>query len=510
MSEIRLYNTLSRRLDPFTPVHEGEARVYVCGPTVYDAPHIGNARPPVVFDVLTRHLAARGYRVTYVRNITDIDDKILARAKANGEEPTTLAGRVAPVYKSQMRELGCKDPTHEPKVSEHLPEIFAIIERLLSSGAAYEMAMPSGARDVYYAVRGFSGYGKLSRRNIDELIEGARVEKDESKRDPLDFALWKGTTADGWGWPSPWGKGRPGWHIECSAMSERYLGFGFDIHGGGMDMIFPHHENEIAQSEAACPKRGDFCRIWMHNGFINVNQEKMSKSLGNMVKPTDIYQNNDPVALRYMLLTVHYRGPLSLDVETAEDGRVVFPGVDEAERRVDYLYATLDRLDSIARDGEPDAVKELAPYAAIARSARDKVAEALDDDLNTPVALAHVAEIAKASNDVCDMVKKRHKDASFVEAGGRIARLAAEALRSSADVLGMLQVPAAEYASRTRARRLLARKLDAAAIEEKVVARTRAREQKDWARADAIRAELAAWGIDVSDTAGGARWTVKV
>jgi cysteinyl-tRNA synthetase len=248
----------------------------------------------------------------------------------------------------------------------------------------------------------------------------------------------------------------------------------------------------------------------MHNGFINVNQEKMSKSLGNMVRPTDIYRGNDPLALRYMLLTVHYRGPLSLDVETAQDGRVIFPGVDEAERRVDYLYATLERLDTIAQPGEPDPVKELAPYAAIARAAREKIAEALDDDLNTPVALSPVAEAAKAANDLCDIVHKRRKDAGIVQAGGRIARLMAVALRSGAEVLGLLHVPADEYAARTRARRLAARKLDAAAVETKVAERTTAREQKDWARADAIRAELATLGIDARDTATGVRWTVKL
>src|SRR5258708_1976323 len=246
---IRLYNTLTRNLEEVVPRRPGEVRVYVCGMTAYDYAHAGNARSAVVFDVLTRHLRARGYRVVYVRNITDVDDKIFERARQNGEQPLQLSARMAPIYQADMRELGCADPTFEPKVSENLGAITELIQKITQNGNAYEVTMPGGTRDVYFAVRSFPGYGKLSRRNVDDLEVGARVEKGESKRDPLDFALWKGCTEDEWGWPSPWGKGRPGWHIECSAMSATLLGHGFDIHGGGMDLVFPHHENEIAQSE---------------------------------------------------------------------------------------------------------------------------------------------------------------------------------------------------------------------------------------------------------------------
>ena len=510
MPELRLYNTLTRKTEPFQPQIPGKVRLYVCGPTVYDIAHAGNARPAVVFDVLARHLRASGYEVTYVRNITDVDDKILDRAKQLGEEPLALSARMAPIYQEDMRALGCQNPSVEPKVSEHIGEIIELIERLIANGAAYVVTLPSGAKDVYFSVRSFEGYGKLSRRNLDELEVGARVEPGEGKRDPLDFALWKGTTPDGWGWDSPWGKGRPGWHIECSAMSIKYLGLDFDIHGGGMDLIFPHHENEIAQAEAAYPGQR-FCRIFMHNGFINVDKEKMSKSLGNFVKPRDVYENNDPEALRYLYLTVHYRGPLNFDIEKREDGRIVFPGVDEAERRVDYLYATLARLDAIAKPGEVDPnVKELAQYRDVLLNGRKRVAEALDDDLNTPVALAHIAEMAKAANELCDLAQKRRKDARFAEAAAILAHHGREALRSSLDVLGLLQTPAEVYAERTKARRLKNRGITAEFVEAKIAERAAARAAKDFAKADAIRKELEELGIDVADTAEGTKWSVRV
>jgi cysteinyl-tRNA synthetase len=388
---LRLYNTLTQRVEPLAPVHPGEVRIYVCGPTVYDVPHVGHARSAVAPDVLVRHLRASGLRVTFVRNVTDIDDKILKRSTQTGEEPLALSARMTAIYREDMAALGCLVPDHEPKVSEHLPEVIALVQALVDREAAYVVQMPSGARDVCFSVRSFDGYGKLSRRNLSELEVGARVEASEHKRDPLDFALWKGAPGEAYGWPSPWGKGRPGWHIECSAMSERYLGYGFDIHGGGMDLIFPHHENEIAQSEAAHPGEGPLCRVWVHNGFVNIDKEKMSKSLGNFVTIRDVFARNDPEALRYFLLTVQYRGPIAFDTDKLADGRVVFAGVDEAERRVDYLYATLERLEGLgsgAGEAPAKAPAELKAIGARVREARDKVRAALDDDLNTPVALA--------------------------------------------------------------------------------------------------------------------------
>jgi cysteinyl-tRNA synthetase len=511
MPEIKFYNTLTRNLEPFVPRYEGEVRMYVCGPTTYDIAHVGNARPAIVFDVLARHLRARGYRVTYVRNITDVDDKIVARANQNGEQPTALSARFAPIYQADMRALGCSDPTREPKVSEHIPEIIALVQRLIQNGHAYEVTMPNGARDVYFAVRSFPGYGKLSRRNIDELLVGARIEQDDNKRDPLDFALWKGCTDQEWGWPSPWATGRPGWHIECSAMSEKYLGFGFDIHGGGMDLIFPHHENEIAQSEAATAEDGPFARIWMHNGFLNINKEKMSKSLGNFVRPCDVYVSNDPEALRYAYLSAHYRGPMSFDIDKLDDGRVVYPGVDEAERRIDYFFATLARLDAAACEGDwGPRIADLDPFRETILGARERVAAALDDDLNTPVALAHVGELAKAANELCDLIAKRKKDPKLVAEGGKLARAAAEALRSSTDVLGLLMTAAPVYAERTRQRRLASRGLDSDQIEAKLALRAAARKNKDFASADAIRRELFDKGVDIEDTPAASRWNVRI
>jgi cysteinyl-tRNA synthetase len=419
---------------------------------------------------------------------------------------------MAAIYQGDMRDLGCVAPTHEPKVSEYIPEIIELVEKLVANGSAYEAVMPSGARDVYFAVRSFAGYGKLSRRNLDELEAGARVTRDdENKRDPLDFAVWKGCTEDAWGWPSPWGKGRPGWHIECSAMSSKLLGHGFDIHAGGMDLIFPHHENEIAQSEAACPECGPAVRVWMHNGFLNMNKEKMSKSLGNIVKPRDIYRRNDPEALRYALLTAHYRGPLSFDIDKAGDGEPTFPGVDEAERRIDYLYGTSERLAPYTDGGEADPkIKDLANFRSTIAAAEGKILAALDDDLSTPVALAELGELAKAANDLCDVLIKRKKDAALVREGAKLAHAAREALTRATAVLGLLGTPAREYRERTRTRRLAARRLSAETIEGKLRQRAEARQDKDFARADQLRAELTALGVDVADSPEGSTWSIRV
>jgi cysteinyl-tRNA synthetase len=374
--------------------------------------------------------------------------------------------------------------------------------------------MPSGARDVYYSVRSFPGYGKLSKRNVEELRVGARVEASEQKRDPLDFALWKGcASASEWGWESPWGRGRPGWHIECSAMATRYLGHGFDVHCGGMDLIFPHHENEIAQSEAAHPGQGPFALHWIHNGFVNVDKEKMAKSLGNFVTVRDVFARNDPEALRYFLLTVHYRGPIVFDTVKLESGRVEFPGVLEAERRVDYLYGVLDRLSALytgmADQTLAKVPRELEPFAKMAHDARVRVEEALDDDLNTPVALAAIAELAKGANELCDLAQKRKKEAGFAQAVPHVAVQLAVALRASLQSLGLLEAAPAAYFERTRARRLSIRRMTPEGIEARLAERRAARDAKDFARSDAIRAELEAEGVEVADTPAGTTWRVQ-
>ena len=513
MPPLRLYNTLTRATEPFEPVEPGKARIYCCGPTVYDVPHAGHARAALAPDILVRHLRALGFEVTYVRNLTDVDDKILARAKDNGEPPLELSKRMAAVYQEQMRLCGCLDPDQEPRVSEHLEQIFKLITALVEHGSAYAVEMPGGTKDVYFSVRSFPGYGKLSRRKIDELMVGARVEKDESKRDPLDFALWKGAKEEEWGWDSPWGRGRPGWHIECSAMSTHYLGHGFDIHAGGMDLIFPHHENEIAQSEAAAPERGPMAHCWMHNGFVSIDKEKMSKSLGNFVTVQDVLDCNDPEGFRWFLLGVHYRGPVQFDTEKLESGRVIFPGVDEAERRVDYMYATHARLEELVARGVT-APSKLPPEAAKLRDAVREAAEAgragLDDDLNTPVALASLGEMARLGNELCDLAHKRRKDAAFVGAAAVAARSIQSDIDKLADELGLLQAEPDDYAERTRARRLALRGLTVEDIDAKVRARTEARKAKDFARSDELRDELAALGISLKDTPDGTDWTIDV
>ncbi|HVU00138.1 MAG TPA: cysteine--tRNA ligase [Polyangiaceae bacterium] len=509
---MQIYNTLTRKVEPLVPKIPGKVGLYTCGPTVYDVSHAGHARVYCVFDVLVRVLRARGLAVKYVRNVTDVDDKILKRARENGETPLALSRRMTGLFHEDMAALGNLVPEVEPKVSDHIPQIVRFIEDLVAKEAAYVVDMPGGTRDVYFSVRGFPGYGKLSRRKLDELVAGARVEADEqNKRDPLDFALWKGTTPDQWGWDSPWGFGRPGWHIECSAMSREYLGHGFEIHGGGMDLIFPHHENEVAQSEAACPDHGPFAHIWMHNGFLNVDKEKMSKSLGNFVTIRDVLSRNDAEALRLFLLGVHYRGPLQFDTETLADGRVVFPGVDEAERRVDYFYKTLERLRVLLASGQTAPAKlpkELLTLREATEAAVSRADAALDDDLNTSVAIAELGEIAKLANEVCDLAQRKQKDTQFQGSAALLARTLIDSIGRIASELGVLQADARAYQERTRARRLALRKLDEKTIDAKVTERVEARKAKDFARADAVRAELAALGIELHDGPTGTSWSI--
>ena len=506
----RLYNTLTRTTEELTPKGE-RIGIYCCGPTVYDVPHAGHARAALAPDLLVRRLRNKGFQVNYVRNITDVDDKILARAEQNGEPPLELSRRMAAIYQDQMRAVGCLPPDHEPRVSEHLQDIYELIATLIQNGSAYAIDAPSGGKDVYFAVRSFAEYGRLSRRKIDDLIAGARVEKDDAKHDPLDFALWKSAPAEEWGWESPWGRGRPGWHIECSAMCSHFLGHGFDVHAGGMDLIFPHHENEVAQSEAAHPGAGPLAKLWMHNGFVNVDKEKMSKSLGNFVTVRDVLERNDAEGFRWFLLGAQYRGPLQFDTEQLASGRVVFPGVDEAERRVDYVYGAVQRL------GELVSVDLTAPGRLPADLAafRDRITKAeaaadaaLDDDLNTPVALAALGELAQVANEVADLAKKRKKDETFQGAVAGFARLALRAIAKVARDLGLLHATPEEYFQRVQARRMALRGLTASIIEAKVEGRARARKNKDFAAGDAIRDELLALGVTLCDTPTATEWSI--
>ena len=495
---LRLHNTLTGTKDPFVTAEPGHARVYVCGPTVYDYTHLGHARCYVVYDVLVRHLRARGDKVTFVRNVTDIDDKILKRAKENDESPDALAARFTTAFWEDMARLGNATPDVEPKVSEHLGEIIALIERLIAGGHAY-----AADGDVYFDVRSFEAYGKLGKKDLATLEAGRSQRLDETKqarkRHPLDFALWKGADADDWGWDSPWGRGRPGWHIECSAMSIKHLGESFDLHGGGLDLVFPHHENEIAQSEAATGK--PFATCWVHNGFVEVDKEKMSKSLGNFFTARDVFARIEPEAIRYAMMTMHYRAPLNLDWTVDDQGQVTgFPQFEEAERRVEYLYSTRKRLAAlpdkrvVPMDGP--APPEIGGFPAA-------LTEALDDDLNMPVALAKTNELLRSVNELCDraMRKKGKASAATVEAAKR-------AFGHLTKELGLGFQEPDEILTRIRDRRAKTRGVTPEQVEAKIRERADARVAKDFARADAVREELTKLGVELHDAPEGTTWSI--
>jgi len=442
MPELRLHNSLSRRREIFVPLDPANVRLYLCGPTVYDLAHVGNARPVVVFDVLVRLLRRLYPRVTYVRNITDVDDKINARAAESGEPIAAITARTTADFHADIAALGARPPDEEPRATEHIPAMILLIERLIAGGHAY-----AAEGHVLFSVASFAEYGRLSGRSPDELLAGARVDVAPYKRDPGDFVLWKPSTPDLPGWDSPWGRGRPGWHIECSAMSWRYLGETFDIHGGGQDLIFPHHENELAQSCCAFPGSG-FARTWLHNGMLLVDGQKMSKSLGNFLTIRDALAKAPGEVVRLTLLRTHYRA--SLDFSDS--------ALAEARKDLDRFYRALQR--SLEGFAEPA-----------------QVVDALCDDLNTPLAIAEMHRLADAA-----------LAGDATAAGG---------LRVAGDMLGLLQqTPKAWFQSGGEENW----------IEAAIGERLRARKAKDFARADAIRKELAARGILLEDGPGGTDW----
>ena len=500
MTQLSLYNTMTSKKEPFAPQTPGHARIYVCGPTVYDFAHVGHARCYIIYDVLARHLRQSGLQLTYVRNITDVDDKIVHRAKERGETPTELAARFADHFRDDMRALGNIDPDIEPKVSEHIPEIIAFIEGLIANGSAY-----ASAGDVYFHVPSFEGYGKLSHRPVEALVEGAsgrtNAEETRRKKHPADFALWKGLAEDEqeeWGWESPWGKGRPGWHIECSAMSCKHCGVTLDLHGGGLDLVFPHHENEIAQSEAG--NGAPLARHWMHNGFVEVDKEKMSKSLGNFFTAREIFQRYEPEALRFAMMTVHYRSPLNFDVTLDDAGNILaFPLFEDGEKRVEYLYETRERLLAIdpARIVETGEVPE-----GIARFEEQLVA-ALDDDLNMPLGVAALSGLLAATNELVEQSRRKK---------GTVARAAVEQAKKGftklGDELGLGMQDAAAFLLRIRTRRAAKRGIAPEEVDAKIVARREARDAREFAKADALRDELVAMGVELMDGAQGTTWRI--
>jgi len=483
---LRVYNTMSGTKEEFVPLVPGKVGMYVCGVTVYDHCHIGHARANVVFDMIYRYLLFSGYEVTYVRNYTDIDDKIINRALEQGVSWKELAERFIGEFDRDMAALGLKLPTHQPKATDHIDEIIRIVSRLVEKGYAY----PAPGGDVYFRVTRFPSYLKLSKRAMEEMQAGARVEVDDRKENPMDFALWKGSKPGEPSWDSPWGPGRPGWHIECSAMSMRYLGETFDIHGGGKDLVFPHHENEIAQSEAANDK--PFVRYWLHNGFVNINSEKMSKSLGNFFTIKEVLARYDAEVLRFFLLSAHYRSPIDFCDQNLADAEAGLTRIYEALISVD------EALGREERDLSGEAADDLSE-----RSLRllHRFREAMDDDFNTALALAHVFDLVRSVNRYLAEGGGAGNHTLLCQVKERVAEIA--------DVLGVMTSPPAAFLQRMKEQKSRHLSLPVEEIERLIAERTEARRRKDFARSDEIRDHLLASGIILLDSPQGTTWKVK-
>jgi len=474
---LRVFNTLANEKQDFKPVQAGRIGIYVCGITVYDLAHIGHARMLTAFDVAVRFLRWAGWQVTYVRNWTDVDDKIIRRAGERGQDPRAFAEGFIEECRRDMQALNVLPADIEPKATEHVPEMLELIHKLTARGHAY-----ASQGDVYFAVRSFPPYLKLSKRNLDDLLSGARVDPGEQKRDPLDFALWKAAKPGepaSVTWESPWGPGRPGWHIECSAMCQKYLGTTFDVHGGGKDLVFPHHENEIAQSEAASGQ--ELARYWLHNGFVTLDAEKMSKSLGNFKTIRDLLSHWDGEALRAFLLSTHYRHPINFTE----------PAVVEADRRVDYFYESLAKGDAylVAKkfSGEPK------PVAEHVQSFR----EAMEDDFNTAEGLARIEKVYGLLNARIDAKAPPAEVAALLHTSRTLSHVLGLSSRAPADAI------------RERRRLAASRKgIDPGWVEERIAARLSARKSRDFAQADAIRTEVAARGVELRDGPAGTDWRV--
>ncbi len=494
---LTVFNTLGNRKEHFVPVSPGKVKAYVCGVTVYDLCHIGHARANVAFDIIVRYLRYRGYEVTYVRNFTDIDDKIIRRAEKENTDYLTVANRYIDAFYEDFDRLGLLRPDVEPRATEHVPDIIGLVGRLIEAGKAYVVD-----GDVYYSVRGFRDYGKLSGKKAEDLLSGARVEVDERKQDPLDFALWKASKPGEPAWESPWGPGRPGWHIECSAMAMRHLGETFDIHGGGKDLVFPHHENEIAQSEGLTGK--PFARYWIHNGFVNVDNEKMSKSLGNFFTLRDVLAAVKPDVLRFFFASSHYRSPIDYSDRSLAD----------AKAGLDRLYRVKEKAEGCETAGHSaTALPEGDEYASL-REAPARFTEAMDDDFNTAAALGHLFDAVRVLNRLAPSDPVAEKD----RAGQFLAGYAV--LEPLFGVLGLLQSPAEEYFRLDILHRGEIRSevglpsgavpLTESEILRRVEERHAARARNDFALADRIREELDASGVLLEDTKAGTKWKYKM
>lgn len=464
-----VYNDLTRKKEEFIPIEEGKVRFYVCGPTVYDYFHIGNARPFVLFDIFRRYLESCGYEVTYVQNFTDIDDKMIKRANETGITVAQLADRFIAAYYEDADALGIRRASVNPRATHEIDEIIRLVALLVEKGHAYQVD-----GDIYFDVTSFPEYGKLSKQSIDELLSGARVDVDDRKKNPLDFALWKASKPGEPFWDSPWGQGRPGWHIECSAMSTKYLGDSIDIHGGGSDLIFPHHENEIAQSECASGRQ--FVRYWLHNAYLLIDREKMSKSLGNFKTVRDIRKTVNPLVLRYFLMSAHYRSPINFSEDSLEQAK-------SALERISNSYSDLKFAISNRRRGKNDDI-----LSGAIKEAAVSFKESMDDDFNTAGALGAVFDAVRAVN----IHLGEHGDADMEGLSSALVFI-----ERADDILGFL--PDSQEI-----------KMDESEVEALIAERDEARKAKNFARSDEIRDILASRGIAIEDTPLGTRWKKKL
>jgi len=476
---LRLYNSLTRKKEDFVPLKENRVGMYVCGVTVYDYCHVGHARAGAVFDTIYRYLKHLGYEVNYVRNFTDIDDKIINRAKEEGRPWQELTQQFIQAFYEDMGKLNIDLPTIEPKATENIPEMIAMISTLIEQKKAYDKD-----GDVFYSVLSFAGYGQLSGKNTADLLTGARVEVNEDKRNPLDFALWKKSKPEEPAWDSPWGPGRPGWHIECSAMGKKYLGETFDIHGGGKDLIFPHHENEIAQSCGASGKPP--VKYWIHNGFVNIDKEKMSKSLGNFFTIREIYKRHHPEVLRLFLISSHYRNPIDFSEKNIED----------AAKVLTRFYEGISAAEAILQDKETASLDDAVQSSTFMQ----KFEEAMNDDFNSAVALAHLNEELRKMNTLAQEKKTAQEADLQVSLAG---------LKKAGLVLGLFYRSPKDFQSEMFQLKNQELHLDTEKIERLIAERNSARKEKDWGRADQCRDDLTAMGVVLEDTAKGTEWKIK-
>ena len=497
---LRIYNTLTGKKDIFEPLSKGKVGMYVCGPTVYDTSHIGHARAVVIFDLILRWLEASSYDVTYVRNFTDVDDKIIKKANDTGKSSKEISEKYIDEFHNEMDALHVRRPSIEPKATEHIQDIIDFIDILIKKGKAYHVK----ESDVFFSIESFKEYGKLSGRNPDDMISGARIAVNDKKKNPLDFTLWKLAKPREPSWDSPWGAGRPGWHIECSAMSYKYLGKSFDIHGGGKDLIFPHHENEIAQSEAAFEKQ--FVKYWVHNGFVNINHEKMSKSLGNFTMVKDVLSKYHPEVIRLFLLSKHYRSPIDYNGNS----------MDEVISSLDKIYGFLERAERAGID--PDKIdipfkdnadrivtnsEKSAAENAAGGSDWKNFAQAMDDDFNSARGMATVFEAVKKGNRILD-----ENEPDFSGEALEKIRVVYSDLKKMGSILGILYENPADYFKAKKEAKLKATSLDSAAIDLLVKERDQARKEKNFKKADEIREKLDKMNVLLEDGPNGTTWKI--